>query len=81
MNYIKPEDIKEYVSKNPEGIAGMSEELAVMVNHFAELIVKECLSVISKRKELGKDFTATEECKVLAREIKHLFELKNERTN
>jgi hypothetical protein len=43
MNYIKPEDIKEYVSKNPEGIAGMSEELAVMVNHFAELIVKECM--------------------------------------
>ena len=42
MNYIKPEDIKEYVSKNPEGIAGMSEELAVMVNHFAELIIKEC---------------------------------------
>ena len=42
MNYIKPEDIKEYVSKNPEGIAGMSEELAVMVNHFAELIVQEC---------------------------------------
>jgi len=43
MNYIKPEDIKEYVSKNPEGIAGMSEELAAMVNHFAELIVKECV--------------------------------------
>ena len=43
MNYIKPEDIKVYVSKNPEGIAGMSEELAVMVNHFAELIVKECM--------------------------------------
>jgi hypothetical protein len=43
MNYIKPEDIKEYVSKNPEGIAGMSEELAVMVNHFAELIVRESI--------------------------------------
>jgi hypothetical protein len=42
MNYIKPEDIKEYVSKNPEGIAGMSEGLAAMVNHFAELIVREC---------------------------------------
>ena len=45
MNYIKPEDIKEYVSKNPEGIAGMSEELAVMVNHFAELLVRECMKV------------------------------------
>ena len=42
MNYIKPEDIKEYVSKNPEGIAGISQELAAMVNHFAELIVLEC---------------------------------------
>ena len=44
MNYIKPEDIKEYVSKNPKGIAGMSEELAAMVNHFAELIVAECIN-------------------------------------
>ena len=43
MNYIKPEDIKTYVEQNPTGIAGMSEELAVMVNHFAELIVRECL--------------------------------------
>ena len=48
MNYIKPEDIKEYVSKNPEGIAGMSEELAVMVNHFTELIVKECIKLNGK---------------------------------
>ena len=46
MNYIKPEDIKEYVSKNPEGIAGMSEELVVMVNHFAQLIVQECIAEI-----------------------------------
>ena len=44
MNYIKPEDIKEYVSKNPTGIAGMSEELTVMVNHFAELLEKEFFS-------------------------------------
>jgi hypothetical protein len=40
MNYIKPEDIKAYVEQNPEGIAGMSENLAAMANHFAELIVK-----------------------------------------
>lgn len=51
MNYIKPEDIKEYVSKNPEGIAGMSEELAVMVNHFAELIVKECAKIADSADE------------------------------
>ena len=44
MNYIKPEDIKAYVEQNPQGIAGMSEELATMVNHFAELIVKECMA-------------------------------------
>ena len=42
MNYIKPEDIKEYVEQNPQGIAGMSEDLATMVNHFAQLIVGEC---------------------------------------
>lgn len=48
MNYIKPEDIKEYVSKNPEGIAGMSEELAAMVNHFAKLIVRECAGIYDK---------------------------------
>ena len=53
MNYIKPEDIKEYVSKNPEGIAGMSEELAVMVNHFAELIVREC---IDRGNDLAKHY-------------------------
>jgi hypothetical protein len=42
MNYIKPEQIKAYVEQNPQGIAGMSEDLATMVNHFAELIVREC---------------------------------------
>ena len=46
MNYIKPEDIKEYVGKNPTGIAGHSEELSAMVNHFSELIVRECSKVI-----------------------------------
>ncbi len=46
MNYIKPEDIKSYVEQNPTGVAGMSEELAQMVNHFAELIVQECIDVI-----------------------------------
>ena len=53
MNYIKPEDIKEYVSKNPEGIAGMSEELALMVNHFAELIVEECAKVLKENWTMG----------------------------
>jgi hypothetical protein len=42
VNFIKPEDIKEYVSKNPKGIAGESQKLSEMVNYFAELIVKEC---------------------------------------
>jgi hypothetical protein len=42
MNYITPEQIKEYVNQNPTGIAGMSEDLATMVNHFAELIIQEC---------------------------------------
>ena len=46
MNYIKPEDVKAYVERNPQGIAGMSEELAAMANHFAELIVKECVGVV-----------------------------------
>ena len=46
MNYIKPEDIKAYVEQNPQGIAGMSEELATMVNHFTKLIVKECIDCL-----------------------------------
>jgi hypothetical protein len=48
MNYIKPEDIKEYVSKNPTGIAGESKELSEMVNHFAQLIVAECAGIYDK---------------------------------
>ena len=48
MNYIKPDDIKEYVSQHPEGIAGMSEELTAMVNHFAELIVRECADIVEE---------------------------------
>lgn len=43
MNYIKPEDIKAYVEQHPEGIAGMSQELAAMVNHFAKFAVQECM--------------------------------------
>lgn len=71
------------INLTPAQFSGVLEDEVdeFTLQKFAELIVKECLSVISKRKELGKDFTATEECKVLAREIKHLFELKNERTN
>ena len=41
MSYIKEEDIKEYVSKNPTGIAGMSKDLTDMVNYFVELIEKD----------------------------------------
>lgn len=48
MNYITPEQIKEYVSKNPEGIAGMSEELSKMVNHFVTAAIAECMEVFSK---------------------------------
>jgi dihydroorotase-like cyclic amidohydrolase len=48
MNYIKPEDIKEYVSKNPTGIAGMSEELSAMVNHFAELMIVEFTETVKQ---------------------------------
>lgn len=58
MNYIKPEQIKEYVNQNPTGIAGMSEDLATMVNHFAELIVKECAHLVggyTKENEFGTD--------------------------
>lgn len=46
MNYIKPEDIKEYVSKNPTGIAGMSKELTEMVNYFTAKVVVECLDIV-----------------------------------
>ena len=72
MNYIKPEDIKEYVSKNPEGIAGMSEELAVMVNHFAELIVRECAKV-SEGDITDGDACCTNTAYRIARQIKKHF--------
>jgi hypothetical protein len=52
MNYITPEQIKEYVSKNPEGIAGNSKELSEMVNHFAELIIAKCVTVCEEQKEM-----------------------------
>ena len=42
MNHITPEQIKEYVSRNPTGIAGNSKELSEMVNYFAEQVVQEC---------------------------------------
>lgn len=48
MNYFKPEDIKEYVSRNPTGIAGMSEELSAMVNYFAKQVVQECAGIYDK---------------------------------
>ena len=70
MNYIKPEDIKEYVSKNPEGIAGMSEELAVMVNHFAELIVRECVETLGTH----EDYWTHEQCMT---ELKNHFGVKS----
>ena len=55
MNYIKPEDIKAYVEQNPEGIAGMSENLAAMANHFAESIVRECLNEIESQRSNGEN--------------------------
>lgn len=56
MNYIKPEDIKAYVEQNPTGIAGMSEELSVMVNHFAELIVRECIRLNGKELAMSANY-------------------------
>ena len=49
MNYIKPEDIKAYVEQHPEGVAGMSEELATMVNHFVNTAVYDCIDVCKSR--------------------------------
>ena len=49
MNYIKPEDIKEYVEEHPEGVAGMSEALAQMVNHFVAIAVYDCIDVCKSR--------------------------------
>ena len=49
MKQIRPEDIKQYVEKNPTGIAGMSEELAAMVNHFVKTAVYECIDLCKSR--------------------------------
>lgn len=49
MNYIKPEDIKAYVEEHPEGIAGMSEALAAMANHFVAISVYDCIDVCKSR--------------------------------
>jgi hypothetical protein len=49
MNYVKPENIKEYVEQNPTGIAGMSEELTAMVNHFVNTAVYKCINVCKSR--------------------------------
>jgi len=48
MNYVKPEDIKAYVEQHPQGVAGMSEELATMVNHFVNAAVYECADVVTE---------------------------------
>jgi hypothetical protein len=48
MNYTKPEDIKEYVNQSPTGVAGTSEELSAMVNHFVKLAVLESLDVFGR---------------------------------
>jgi len=74
MNYIKPEDIKEYVSKNPTGIAGESKELSEMVNHFAQLIVQECADIA---RDVGfwttpKDW-ALDKCNEVEQRIRHRF--------
>lgn len=49
MNYIKPEDIRAYVEEHPEGIAGMSEALAQMANHFVNIAVYDCIDVCRSR--------------------------------
>ena len=49
MNYIKPEDIKAYVDEHSEGVAGMSEELARMVNYFVNIAVYDCIDVCKSR--------------------------------
>ncbi len=49
MNYIKSEDIKAYVEQHPQGIAGMSEELATMVNHFINIAVYDCIDICKSR--------------------------------
>lgn len=64
MNHITPEDIRAYAEQHPIGIAGMSEELAAMVNHFAELIVKECIDIANDTRYEGK---------VVANRIKFVF--------
>lgn len=51
MNYVKPEDIQAYVEQHPQGIAGRSEELSAMVNHFAESIIKECTTLLFDESE------------------------------
>ncbi len=49
MNYVKPEDIKAYAEQHPEGLAGMSKELALMVNHFVAIAVYDCIDVCKSR--------------------------------
>jgi hypothetical protein len=49
VNYIKPEDIKAYVEEHPEGVAGMSEALATMANHFVAIAVYDCIDVCKSR--------------------------------
>ena len=49
MNYIKPEDIRAYVEEYPEGIAGMSDALARMANHFVNAAVYDCIDVCKSR--------------------------------
>jgi hypothetical protein len=61
MTFIKPEDIKEYVSKNPKGIAGESQELSEMVNYFAELIVRECIDYLESETNRLTELAFTEQ--------------------
>ena len=49
MNYIKPEDIKAYVEQHPHGVAGMSDALAAMANHFVSVAVYDCIDVCKSR--------------------------------
>lgn len=51
MNHITPEQIKEYVSRNPTGIAGNSKELSEMVNYFANQVVQDCADFVYYKAE------------------------------
>ncbi len=64
MDYIKPEDIKAYAEQHPAGVAGMSEELSAMVNHFVKSAIYECIDICTNTRYDGQ---------VAANRIKFVF--------